>query len=120
MECICQRQVGYPLGPVEPFVVTWHVANVTNLIISTVSLTGANIEVRHAKNESSMIMDRCCTQTSVILHRSKSCRESYARAHTHEFPQLVQLLRAGAADDPHHRQPHEDGGLLHYAGCTWQ
>ena len=43
----------------EPFVVTWHVANVTNLIISTESLTCANIEVRHAKNESSMIMDRC-------------------------------------------------------------
>ena len=53
----------------EPFVVTWHVANVTNLIISTESLTGANIEVRHAKNESSMIMDRCGTQTSVILHK---------------------------------------------------
>ena len=48
---------------------TWHVANVTNLIISTESLTGANIEVRHAKNESSMIMDRCGTQTSVILHK---------------------------------------------------
>ena len=48
---------------------TWHVANVTNFIISTESLTGANIEVRHAKNESSMIMDRCGTQTSVILHK---------------------------------------------------
>ena len=48
---------------------TWHVANVTNLIISTESLTRANIEVRHAKNESSMIMDRCGTQTSVILHK---------------------------------------------------
>ena len=41
----------------------------TNLIISTESLTGANIEVGHAKNESSMIMDRCGTQTSVILHK---------------------------------------------------
>ena len=41
----------------------------TNLIISTESLTGANIEVRHAKNESSMIMDRCGTPTSVVLHK---------------------------------------------------
>ena len=41
----------------------------TNLIISTESLTGANFEVSHAKNESSMIMDRCGTQTSVILHK---------------------------------------------------
>ena len=58
------------LRTVKPFVVTWHVANVTNLIISTESLTGANIEVRHAKNESSMIMDRCGTQKkSVILHK---------------------------------------------------
>ena len=48
---------------------TWHAANVTNLIISTESLTGANIEVRHAKDESGMIMDRCGTQTSVILHK---------------------------------------------------
>ena len=69
VECIGQRQVGYGLENGEPFVVTWHVANVTNLIISTESLTGANIEVRHAKNESSMIMDRCGTQTSVILHK---------------------------------------------------
>ena len=51
----------------EPFVVTWHVANVTNLIISTESATGANIEVRHAKNEGSTIMDRSGTRTSVIL-----------------------------------------------------
>ena len=36
-------------------------------------------------------------------------------------------VRARAADDPHHRQPHKepefpiiDGGLLLYAGCTWQ
>ena len=56
VECFGQRQVGYP------FVVTWHVAHVTNLIICTESLTGANIEVRHAKNESSMIMSRCGTQ----------------------------------------------------------
>ena len=48
---------------------TWHVANVAILIISTESLTGANIEVRHAKNESSMIVDLCGTQTSVILHK---------------------------------------------------
>ena len=48
---------------------TWHVANVTNLIISIEPLTGANIEVRHAKKESSMNMDRCGTQTSVILHK---------------------------------------------------
>ena len=48
---------------------TWHVVNVTNLIISTESLTGANIELRHAKHESSMIMDRCGTQRSVILHK---------------------------------------------------
>ena len=69
MECIRQRQVGNRLGNGEPFVVTWHVANVTNLIISTESLTGANIEVRHAKSESSMIMDWCGTQASVILHK---------------------------------------------------
>ena len=69
VECIGQRQVGYRLENGEPFVVTWHVANVTNLIISTESLTGANVEVRHAKNESSMIMDRCGTRTSVILHK---------------------------------------------------
>ena len=69
VECIGQRQVGYRLENGEPFVVTWHVANVTNLIISTESLTGANIEVRHAKNESIMITDLCGTQTSVILHR---------------------------------------------------
>ena len=69
VECIDQRQVGYRLQNGEQFVVTWHVANVTNLIISTESLTGANIEVRHAKNESSMIMDRCCTRSSVILHK---------------------------------------------------
>ena len=65
VECIGQRQVGYRLENGEPFVVTWHVANVTNLINSTESLTDANIEVRHAKNKSSMIMDRCATQTSV-------------------------------------------------------
>ena len=69
VECIGQRQVGYRLENGAPFVVTWHVANVTNLIISTESLTGANIEVRHAKNESSMIMDRSGTLTSVILHK---------------------------------------------------
>ena len=69
MECIGQRQVGYRLENGEPSVVTWHVANVTNLITSTGSLTGADIEVRHAKNESSMIMDRCGTQTSVIQHK---------------------------------------------------
>ena len=56
MECVGQRQVGCRLENGEPFVVTWHVANVTNLIISTESLTGANIEVRHAKNWSRMIM----------------------------------------------------------------
>ena len=69
MECFGLRQVGYRLENGEPFVVTWHVANVTNLIISTESLTGANIEVRHAKNESSMIMDRSGTRTSVVLHK---------------------------------------------------
>ena len=69
VDCIGQRQVGNRLENGEPFVVTWHVANVRNLIISTESLTGANIEVRHAEDESSMIMDRCGTQTSVILHK---------------------------------------------------
>ena len=69
VECIGQRQVGYRLENGEPFVATWHVANVTNLIISAVSLTGANIEVTHAKNESSLIMDRCGTQISVMLHK---------------------------------------------------
>ena len=69
MECIGQGQVGYRLENGEPFVVTWHVANVTNLIVSTESLTGANIEVRHAKNESSMIMDRSVTRTCVVLHK---------------------------------------------------
>ena len=67
MECIGQRQVVYRLENGEPFVVTRHVANVTNLIISTESLSGANIEVRHAKN--GMTMDLCGTQTSVILHK---------------------------------------------------
>ena len=64
---------GYRLQNGEPFVVTWHVAKVTNLIISIESVTGANIEVRHAKNESSMIMDRSGTRTSVVLHK---CRKS--------------------------------------------
>ena len=69
VECIGLRQMGYRLENGEPFVVTWHVAIVTNLIISTESLTGSNIEVRHAKNESSMIMDRSGTRTSVVLHK---------------------------------------------------
>ena len=69
MECIGQRRVGYRLENGEPFIVTWHVANVTNLIISTESLTGANIEVRHAKKEGSMIMDRAGTRTSAVLHK---------------------------------------------------
>ena len=68
MERIGQRQVGYRLENGEPFVVTWHVANVSKLIISTESLM-ANIEVRHAKNESSMVMDRCSTRSSVVLHK---------------------------------------------------
>ena len=41
----------------------------TNLIISNASHTGANIEVMHAKNESSMIMCRSGTRTSVGLHK---------------------------------------------------
>ena len=41
----------------------------TNLIISTESVTGAHIQVRHAKNESSMILDRSGTRTSVVLHK---------------------------------------------------
>ena len=69
MECIGQRQVGYRLETGEPFVVTWHVANLTDLIISIESLTGANIEVRRAKNESSMTIDRSRTRTSVVLHK---------------------------------------------------
>ena len=69
VECIGQRQVGYRLENGEPIVATWHVGNVTNLIISTGSLTPANIEVRHAKNESSLILDRCGTRTSVTLHK---------------------------------------------------
>ena len=70
MECIGQRQVRCQFENGEPFVVTWHVANVTNLIIFVESLIGANIEVRHAKKiESSTIMDQCGTQTSVILHK---------------------------------------------------
>ena len=48
---------------------TWHVANVTNLIIYTESVTGANIEVRHAKDESSMIMERSGTRTCMVLHK---------------------------------------------------
>ena len=63
VECIGQRQVGHRLEHGEPFVVTWHVANVTKLIISTESLTGANIEVRHAKNESSMKQAWFCTSS---------------------------------------------------------
>ena len=35
VECIGLRQLGHRLENVEPFVVTRHVANVTNLIIST-------------------------------------------------------------------------------------
>ena len=69
VECSGQRQVGYRLENGEPIIVTWHVANMTNLIISTESLTGENIELRHAKNESSMIMDRAGTQTSAVLHK---------------------------------------------------
>ena len=69
VECIGQRQVGYRLENGEPFVVMWHVANVTNLIISTESLMAANIEVRHARNESSMIMDKCGIRSSVVLHK---------------------------------------------------
>ena len=64
----------YRLQNGEPFVVTWHVANVTNLIISTESLTGANIEVRRAKNESSMIMNRSDTRASVVLHKFAKVR----------------------------------------------
>ena len=56
MECIGLRQVGHRLVNREPFVVTWHVSTVTNLIISTESVTGANTEVLHAKRES-IIMD---------------------------------------------------------------
>ena len=69
VECIGQRQVGYRLENGEPFVATWHVANVTNLIISTESLMAASIEVRYTKDESSMIMDRCGTRSSVVLHK---------------------------------------------------
>ena len=69
MECIGLGQEGYHLENGDPFVVTWHVVNVTNLIIPTESLTVANIEVTHAKNESSMIMDRSGTRTSVVLHK---------------------------------------------------
>ena len=69
VECIGQRQVGYRLENGEHFVSTRHVANVTNLFISTESLTGSNIEVRRAKNESSMTMDWCGTQTGLILHK---------------------------------------------------
>ena len=69
MECVGQRQVGYRLENGEPFVVTWHVSNVTNLTFSTESLMAANIEVRHTRNESSMIMDRCGTRSSVVLHK---------------------------------------------------
>ena len=63
------REVGCRLENGEPFVVACHVANVTNTVISTESLTGANIEVRHARNESSMIMDKCGTRSSVVLHK---------------------------------------------------
>ena len=73
-ECTGVRQVEYRLQNGEPFVVTWHVANVTNLIISTESLTGSNIEVRRAKNESSMIMNRSDTRASVVLHKFAKVR----------------------------------------------
>ena len=73
MECIGQRQVGYRLVNGGPFVVTWHVANVTNLIVSTGSLTGANIDLRHAKNESSMIVDRHGTQKMWFFTSSQRC-----------------------------------------------
>ena len=43
---------------------TWHVENLTNIIISIESRTDANTEVRHVKNESGVIMNRHGTQTS--------------------------------------------------------
>ena len=69
VECIGLRKARYHLESGEPFVVTWHVANVTNLIISTESVTAANVEVRHAKNESSMIMDRMYSHNSGPTHK---------------------------------------------------
>ena len=52
-----RRQDGHRLENGEPFVVTW-LASVANLTISIESVTGANIEERVAKNESSMVMCR--------------------------------------------------------------
>ena len=49
VECSGLRQVGYRFENGQPFVVSWHVADVMNLNISTGSFTSANIEVRHAK-----------------------------------------------------------------------
>ena len=59
---------------------------------------------------------------------SKSRKESCARANAHEFPQLVQPLRASKSrgrstsqtTTQRARVPDHHGGPLLYAGCTWQ
>ena len=60
MECIGLGQVGCRFGNGEPF-------RKSDELDHLELVTGANIEVEHAKNESSMIMERSGTRTSVVL-----------------------------------------------------
>ena len=48
---------------------TWHVSDATNVIISSESVTAANIEVRLETCGSSLIMDRSDTRTSAVLYK---------------------------------------------------
>ena len=48
---------------------TWHVSDVTNLIISTESVKAANIEVQLETCGSSLIKNRSDTRTSVVLYK---------------------------------------------------
>ena len=68
VECIGLRRVGC-LENGEPWVVTWRVPSVTNLMISTESVITANIEVRLETCGSSLIMNRSDTRTSVVLYK---------------------------------------------------
>ena len=49
--------------------VTWHVSDVTNLIISTESVKAANIEVRLKTCGSSLVTNRSDTRTSAVLYK---------------------------------------------------
>ena len=69
MECIGLRRFRYRRENGEPLVVTWHVSDATNVIISSESVTAANIEVRLETCGSSLIMDRSDTRTSAVLYK---------------------------------------------------